>query len=300
MRKLPALLVVALLTAGCTAGEDTPTPTPTPSVAQSGQITFQDLSAAPDINAMLPKRILDGEPLRVAISPSYPPAETYKNGDFSGYTVDIVRSMGKVMGTGVELVEVDFNHLLDGLGTDYDIVASSLTLTPRRLEKVNMITYLNVGSQLVVATKPKSALSPDFPCGARIGVLPGSSQITTIQEMSGECEDSDKKPILVTEGDNQSLIFQDIFQGNLDGSLVDATAARYAKTTSLGRLALFGKPTSAIAQGMAVSSQEQQLTVAVQAAIQHLIDNKYLETIMESYNLNDVTVSQSSINPRIS
>ena len=299
MRKLSFLFTVALLLTGCTSGGNEPVPTP--SVAQSGQVTFQDLAAAPDIHAMLPERFQDGkEPIKVAVSPGYPPAETYQDGDFSGYTIDIVRSMGKVMGASVELIEVDFDELLDGLGTDYDMAASSLTLTPERLETANMITYLNVGSQLIVATRPKAALTSGFPCGATIGVLPTSTQLTLLQDMSNDCENTDREPItIVKDQGNQSLIFQDIFRGDLDGSLVDMTVAQYAKTTSLGRLKLFGKSSTNVPQGVAVSNQEQQLTVAVQAAIQHLLDNKYIASILDSYGLGDMTVSQSMINPRV-
>lgn len=300
-RLLPVALCIPLLLTAC-ANNDVPPPTPTPNAVQSGGPSFSDLKTQADVAAMVPGDISSSGTLRVGISPTMAPAqyEGAQSGEYHGYTIALMQAVTTVMGVDVEFIKVDFPELIRGVGKDYDVAASSLSVTPERLEQANMVTYATVDSSFVVATSPKTPLADDFPCGAAVSVLKGTSQQRILATLSAECVEDDAKPISITEySSDQKEMFSDVSRGTIAAAFTDSDSAQHAVKNSLGRLRLEGTPISPQPQGVAVPITNAQLTVAIQAAIQYLLDNGYVEAIFQSYQVSEIAVNQSMINPRV-
>jgi polar amino acid transport system substrate-binding protein len=119
MRSVPALLLAALVLAGCQS-------------LPGGSTT-----AAAATDARLP-RILESGVLRVAVSPDRPPLILKnRSGATVGFDVDIVQALATAMGLELRLVEMPFAELIQSVRDGRaDLAISGLTMTPERNARV--------------------------------------------------------------------------------------------------------------------------------------------------------------------
>ena len=75
--------------------------------------------------------------LRFATNVESAPFTYLANGEVVGYEVDILARFCHEYGYGLEIYTMDFDALIAGLGTRYDLAASCMTITEERLRSVN-------------------------------------------------------------------------------------------------------------------------------------------------------------------
>lgn len=303
MRKLVSLVsttVLALSLSACSDSADPDSSDPDESEASESATTqFDPLSIqmVPDIAAMVPETVASTGQLRNGASPHYAPAEFSEGTALTGYNIEIVQALGRVMGLEGTTRSADFPTILGAVGTRFDIGVSSFTISQERLEKVNMISYLEVGSAFAVAKGNPSDFDPENPCGSTIGVQTGSYQQDLATGWSAKCVEDGEEPVEVVPLELQKDINAEVVEGTLDATFADSPVISYAVAGSSGKLQEIGKVIESQPQGIAVAQDDEQLTVAVQAAMQHLMDEGYLDAIMVSYGAEDCALSQSEINP---
>lgn len=103
--------------------------------------------AASDLDA-----VLKAKKIRVAVDTTYPPMEFESNdGKVIGLDVDLARAVAKVLKVDVEFVVMPWDGILAGLQSNrYDIIMSSMNITPERSQQVNFVPYLSMGQVFVV------------------------------------------------------------------------------------------------------------------------------------------------------
>ncbi len=89
----------------------------------------------------------DGPPLRVGVSPDYPPVIFERDGTILGIEADLARRAGQALKRPVEFVRIPFPELIDALEAgEIDVVMSGLSITPERAERVQFTRpYMEVG-----------------------------------------------------------------------------------------------------------------------------------------------------------
>lgn len=81
--------------------------------------------------------------LRVGTEPTFAPFEYLdtKTKEFAGFDIDLIRAIGEKAGYDVEIVNMGFDALIPALTTgNIDVIASGLSITPERAERVNFMT----------------------------------------------------------------------------------------------------------------------------------------------------------------
>jgi len=94
----------------------------------------------------------EGTPLRVGITPDYPPV-IYKEADsIFGFEADNAHGVGERLGREVTFVEMPFNELIPSLRAgDIDVIMSGMTRTKERSEAVSFCKpYITVGLSVLV------------------------------------------------------------------------------------------------------------------------------------------------------
>jgi ABC-type amino acid transport substrate-binding protein len=124
---------------------------------------------------------LSGEtPLRVGVSPDYPPVIFESGGEIVGIEADLARIVSESLGRPIEYTRLPFQDLLPALERgEIDVVMSGLSITPERAERVDFTTpYMKVG-QLALIRSRDLARFGRFQglrrSGARVGYQLGSS-----------------------------------------------------------------------------------------------------------------------------
>ena len=115
------------------------------------------------------------EPLRVGLSPDYPPLAYKDQGQLTGIDVAAAEVLGKQLGRKTEFVEKSFDKLIPALQAgEVDIIMSGMSITPERSEKVSFSNpYFSAGQMAIIRFADagrfgfKGAI---FRSGARIAV----------------------------------------------------------------------------------------------------------------------------------
>lgn len=80
--------------------------------------------------------------LRIGTNATFPPFETNKDGKLIGLDIDIGRALADKLGLKAEFKEFDFDALILALKQGkIDIILSALSITPSRLEEIDMVPY---------------------------------------------------------------------------------------------------------------------------------------------------------------
>jgi polar amino acid transport system substrate-binding protein len=154
--------------------------------------------------------------VRIATDATYPPFESVndKTKDLEGFDIDLIKAVADKAGLDIELVNINFDALLAGMGTcQYDLAISATTITEDR-KKVMMFSdpYINAGQILAVKKDNTTINSKDDLKGKKIGV-----QIST----TGAIEAGKIEGATVKTYDTVDLAFQDLANGQIDATIVD-------------------------------------------------------------------------------
>ena len=193
----------------------------------------------------------------------------------------------------------EFPTIIPALGTKFDVGISSFTITPEREQQVNMVSYLNVGSAWGVAQGNPKNFDTSNPCGTTIAVQTGTAQETYAEELSTQCVADGKEKISVMPHELQTDIATKIISGQYDATLADSTVIGYTSAQSEGKIVQLGETFESAPQGVAINKDDEELTQAIQAAMQYLMDNGYLADILASYGAQDAALTTAELNPTV-
>jgi polar amino acid transport system substrate-binding protein len=120
-------------------------------------------------------------PLRVGISPNYPPIAFRAEGKLAGVEVDLAHELGRSLGRRVRFVELDRDGLIPALESDeVDVVMSGMSITPEREARVLFAQpYMRVGQLVLI----RAADLPRF--GPRAALRRGGARVGYVRATTG-------------------------------------------------------------------------------------------------------------------
>jgi len=165
---------------------------------------------------------LAGKEIRLAVDPTYPPLE-YKtpDGKLAGFAVDIADALCAQLRARCVWVETSFDGMIPGLlARKFDVISSSMTITPKRMERIAFTDKISNAPARLVARRG-SPLVPSAASlkGKRVGVEQGSSQADYAMANWRSAG------VQIVSYQNQELVYADLLSGRLDASFQASIAA---------------------------------------------------------------------------
>jgi len=118
-------------------------------------------------------------PLRVGVSPVFPPLVFKQGKDLAGVEVDLARALGEKLGRKVVFVELDWKDQTEALiAGKTDIIMSSLSASQARNAVMNFTrSYLKIGLMALVRReqRTKHSMGLLIPPGTKVGVIKATS-----------------------------------------------------------------------------------------------------------------------------
>lgn len=269
-------------------------------VEPTAAVNIDDIKVNEEIAAMVPAAVKERNQLRNGASTDYAPAE-FRDSDGRtpiGYDIEITQALAKVMGLEDGVTEhAVFDTIIPALGTKFDVGISSFTITPERLEQVNMISYVEVGSSYAVKASNPKKFDPANPCGTTIGVQTGTFQHDYANELSAKCKADGKAEISVMPHELNTDAITKLIGEQYDAVLSDSTVTGYAISRTNGEIEQIGEVIESAPQGVAVPKDDVELAKAIQKAMQYLMDEGYLEKILAQYGAQDAGLKTAELNP---
>lgn len=305
MRRLPTLTLLAvagaLALSACTnaaeAGADDATTAG--DAAEEPGYDVSRIDKVDEIAALLPADF-DGT-LSIGDNLQYAPAEFFGGPDGqtpTGYDVDLAKALGRVLGAGVEVQHAEFASIIPAIGTQYDAGIASFSINPERIEQVDMIAYISAGSTFSVKAGNPEGLDPADLCGTTMGVQTGTVQDETVDGLSEDCVAAGKEPIEILRYGSQADVTTNLVGGKIDVMYADSPVGQYAAVQTGGQVEQLGDVTDAAPQGIAVAKDDPELTAALQAAMQHLMDEGLWADILDSWGVTGA-LETAELNPAV-
>jgi len=252
-----SLVVGMFALTGCGAQEE---PAPEPTTEEPAAAAFTTL--------------IDGK-IIVGSDTAFPPFENVVDGQTVGFDVDLMKAIGEKLGVEVEFKTYKFDALIAGLqaGTEFDMVASAMTITDERAQQVDFSDpYINSNQSLAVLNESAVATVDDLKEGDKIGVQSGTT---------GEIwanENLKPKGVVVTPYDDILAAFGALAAGDIQGIVNDAPISQdIVKDPARGAKVVAEIPTGE-QYGFAFSKENAALRDAVNGALAELkTDGTYVE-----------------------
>lgn len=127
------------------------------------------------------------EPLKVGITPNYPPMIFMQDGKVSGLEADLMRKLGRALNRPVKVMSLPWEEQMDALlAGDIDLIMSGMSITEARKVKIGFTDPWMKSGLLAMTRKPEAAAIPTAEQVRRfrgsIGVLAGTTSETWVEK----------------------------------------------------------------------------------------------------------------------
>ncbi|MFD7720038.1 ABC transporter substrate-binding protein [Streptomyces sp. NPDC059814] len=260
---------------------------------------------------LLPAEIKSKGVIKVGSDIAYPPVEFKdKSGKTVGIDPDLAAALGKVLGVEFQFENGTFDTLVTGLRSKrYDLAMSAMTDTKDRQEGidpetkkkvgegVDFIDYFTAGVSIYTKKGDDQGIKTwsDL-CGKKIAVQRNTVSHDLAKTESKKCTGG--KKIAIEPYDNDLEAQTRLRSGGADAGSSDFPVAAYAVKTSGGGkdFQIVGDQVEAAPYGIAVAKGNDQLTKAVQAAMDAIIKSGEYEKIIAKWGVEAGAVTEAKLN----
>ena len=219
MKKMKRFLALALATvtvAGCLAGCGSSDTKQTETTKNDKTEAKYDLSKV--------KLLHDGE-LSVGAEVGYPPFESFADDGTTaiGFDVDIVSEIADRLGLKVNVVNTGFDGIFAGIGVNYDIVCSAVTITPEREATMLFSTPYISNYQTVVVAKDSDLQINSL--NDLDGLSAGVQKETTSDILLSDYKDTGSIDVTIVANKQVISSFTQLENGEIDVVVCDSSVA---------------------------------------------------------------------------
>ena len=247
----------------------------------------------------LPQKYVKQGHLVIASDATYAPMEfVAKDGKtIIGADVDIGRAIAQQLGVKAQFVNASFDSLVPALQSGkYDMSMSAMTVTKKREEVVDFVSYLSAGTSFYVKTQggPDIRSTADL-CGRSVAVEKGTTQSDAASAQSAKCKAAGKPAVNVLVYPDQNGANLAIASGRAQVGMADSPVAAWIVKQSHGAFKLTGQPYDTAPYGVAMP-KDSGLAKPVQQALEKIIASGEYARILHKWGITQGAVSAPVIN----
>ena len=216
--------------------------------------------------------------LTVCTDSPYPPMEFERDGEFTGFDIELMRAIADELGLELRVSNTGFDPITSGLAMeagDCDIAAASITITAEREENIDFSDPYFTADQSLLVTKASGIKDLAGFAGGNLGVQSGTT---------GEMYANDNDPgANIISFENPGDLFTALAAGQIEGVLQDIVPnAEQALNDDTVELVETFKTDEAY--GFATKEEgAEDLLEAVNTALQTLRDNGTYDNIYDDW-----------------
>lgn len=231
---------------------------------------------------------------------TYPPYNYLQNNAPAGFDAEFMALLAKKLDLKPQVIDTRFSSLILGIKMHkFDVIASTLYVTPERAQQVAFLPYMKTGGALMVESQ--SSFSPKTPedlCGKRVSSIRGGAWIANLAKVSSTyCQPKGLGPIDVREFPTSPEATQALLSKAVDVQYEDAAVAKATLEKTGQRLKI--SSTSVIypvVVGLALDKDNSALLADLKQAFTAVVKDGSYATLLKKYNLqmpNESEVSQA-------
>ena len=127
------------------------------------------------------------EKIYVGTNAEFPPFEYLENGKITGFDIELMNEIGKVLNADIKIQDMAFDGLLPALQLKkVDVVIAGMTATEERMKTVAFTQPYYTASQVIIVKEGDNSIkSFEDLKGKRVGVMLGFTGDTVVSEIEG-------------------------------------------------------------------------------------------------------------------
>lgn len=127
------------------------------------------------------------EKIYVGTNAEFPPFEYLENGKITGFDIELMNEIGKVLNADIKIQDMAFDGLLPALQLKkVDVVIAGMTATEERMKTVAFTQPYYIASQVIIVKEEDNSIkSFEDLKGKRVGVMLGFTGDTVVSEIEG-------------------------------------------------------------------------------------------------------------------
>jgi polar amino acid transport system substrate-binding protein len=218
------------------------------------------------ITACLAGSALAQQPaLRVVTDATFPPMEFVKDGQRTGFDIDLVEALGKEMGRKIEWIDIDFKGLIPALQSGRaDMAMSAIYITDERRKVVDFSDPYYAGGLVVLTKKAGPVKTLKDLDGKKVSVQVGTKSVQYLKDNFPKAER--------VEVEKNQEMFNLAQIGRADAAVTGKPAAKlYAQ--SHPDMTVLADQITTEEYGMAIPKNQPATTQAVNAALKAIKAN---------------------------
>ena len=224
--------------------------------------------------------ILEEGVLTVGSCLDYRPFEYFEKGadEPTGFDVELTNAIAEELGLEVKWVRANFDTIFTAVAAgEFDMVAAASTITPERQEVVDFSDpYYNARQALTVTTESGTSSTDELGEGDTVGVQKGTTGKAWAEENLAP------QGVEIKTFDVVPDAFTDLESGAIEGVINDEPSSA-AEIEDRPGLEIVERIDTNENYGFAFSKENPDLTLAVNEALQAVIDDGTYEEIFQKY-----------------
>lgn len=131
--------------------------------------------------------VLAKDKIYVGTNAEFPPFEYLENGEITGFDMDLVHEIGKIIDADIKIVDMAFDGLLPALQMKkVDLVIAGMTANEERMKTVSFTQPYYTASQVIIVKEGDNSIkSFDDLKGKKVGVMLGFTGDMVVSEIDG-------------------------------------------------------------------------------------------------------------------
>ncbi len=227
------------------------------------------------------------EILKIGTDLTYPPYNYLEGKEAAGFDAEFMRLVAKQLSAEPQFMDTRFANLIMGVNLKkFDVIASTLYVTPERAKQIEYIPYMKTGGVLLAlkdgSFKPQK---PEDLCGKKISSIQGAAWISKLKNVSETyCAKQGLAAIDVREFPTSPEASQAVLSHAVDAQFEDAGVARAAADKS-GKLILTSDIIYPVVVGLAVKKGNNTLVTELKTAIQKVEATADFKSLLTKYSV---------------
>lgn len=219
------------------------------------------------------------ETLIMATNATFPPYESYENGEIVGVDVDIAAAIAEKLGMKLVVEDMDFDAIIIAVSTGKaDIALAGMTVTEERLQSVNFSTSYATGIQSVIVREGSPIASVDNLTAEGAAYTVGVQEATTGDIYA--CDDLGEDRVYKYKSGNDAV--QALLTGKVDCVIIDNEPAKAYVAQNEG-LVILDTEYAVEDYAIAIALDNTELLEKINAALEELIADGTVAQIIANY-----------------
>lgn len=234
-----------------------------------------------NLNASDFSTIQKSKKIRIAVDTTYPPMEfDSEDGKVVGIDIDWAKEIAKELRVEAEFIVMPWDGVLAGLKSDrYDIIMSSMNITPERAKEVNFVEYMSMGQVFVVKDKKLAIKNEKDLNGKVVAVQADTTSSTAVLNFKNA--GIKIKDVLEFKGATEA--FAALKSNHAEVIVIDEAVGKYYSKLDPKNFSISGNAILPLPIGIAVKKSDPALFKALQSAVATIKKNGSFDRIYKKW-----------------